>query len=272
MTEILPRRLSPQELLPHLGREEVLILDLQEAPGYRAMHVPGAVHLEAAALSASRPPVQGLLPDLQALGERLAGLGLRPGVHVVAYDEGEGLKACRLLWTLDVLGHGAWSLLDGGLRAWADEGLPLTNDVPAPRAGGLAPGEARREPVADRQLILERLGDPRTVILDVRSPAEYQGDDRRAARAGHIPGAVNVEWRKALDRGRPPRLRPEAELRQLYEQAGVTPDKEIIAYCQTHRRSAHTYVVLRTLGYPRVKGYPGSWSDWGNTFDTPVEP
>ena len=272
MEPALPRLLRPQELLPLLGREGVLIVDLQEEPAYRAMHIPGAVHLDAARLSAARPPVQGLLPEPEALARTLAERGLRPGLHVVAYDEGEGLKACRLLWTLDVLGHGSWSLLDGGLKAWGDEELPLTNDVPAPRPAEPWPAELRREPVADRELILDRLGNPRTVILDVRSAAEYQGDDRRAARAGHIPGAVNVEWRKALDRARPPRLRPEGELRQLYEQAGVTPDKEIIAYCQTHRRSAHTYVVLRILGYPRVKGYPGSWSDWGNTFDAPVEP
>jgi thiosulfate/3-mercaptopyruvate sulfurtransferase len=109
------------------------------------------------------------------------------------------------------------------------------------------------------------------VILDVRTAAEFSGADKRAQRAGHIPGAVNVDWSQALVGGGDLRLRPADQLHTLYAAAGVTPDKEVILHCQSHQRSAHSYVVLKSLGYPRLRGYPGSWSEWGNTTDTPVE-
>ena len=109
------------------------------------------------------------------------------------------------------------------------------------------------------------------VLLDTRTPAEFSGADRRAARGGHIPGAVNVDWTLTMDPDRHRALRPADELRALYAQAGVDPDAEVVAYCQTHHRSSHTFWVLRHLGYRRVRGYPGAWSDWGNRDDTPVE-
>jgi thiosulfate/3-mercaptopyruvate sulfurtransferase len=115
------------------------------------------------------------------------------------------------------------------------------------------------------------LDDPEVVVLDVRTPAEFAGDDVRAARGGHIPGAVNMDWTLAIDRGRNLRLKPEGDLRRMLEELGVTPDKEVIVHCQTHHRSAHTYMVLKSLGYPRIRGYDGSWSEWGNDQNTPIE-
>jgi len=115
------------------------------------------------------------------------------------------------------------------------------------------------------------LHDPNVVFVDTRTLAEYRGETRRAERAGHIPGAVNFDWVNAIDQTRSLRLKPAQELKQVLSQMGVTPDKEVIAYCQTHHRSAHTYIVLKSLGYPRVRGYPGSWSEWGNSPETPIE-
>ena len=94
---------------------------------------------------------------------------------------------------------------------------------------------------------------------------------RRAERAGHVPGAVNFDWVNAIDQTRSLRLKPAQELKQVLSQLGVTPDKEAIVYCQTHHRSAHTYIVLKSLGYPRVRGYPSSWSEWGNSTETSIE-
>ena len=122
-----------------------------------------------------------------------------------------------------------------------------------------------------KNYILTRLGDADVVFLDTRTPEEYRGVNLRAARGGHIPGAINFDWVKAIDREHNLRLKPPAELRRLLESEGVTADKEVIAYCQTHHRSSHTYVMMKSLGFPRIKGYPGAWSEWGNLPDTPVE-
>ena len=106
--------------------------------------------------------------------------------------------------------------------------------------------------------------------LDARSPGEYDGTTVRSARGGHIPGAVHYEWTRAMDRTRNLRLRPLAELTDELALQGITPGHEVVTYCHTHHRSAYSYAVLRILGYARVRGYPGSWSDWGNREDTPV--
>jgi thiosulfate/3-mercaptopyruvate sulfurtransferase len=125
--------------------------------------------------------------------------------------------------------------------------------------------------LADLAYIRAHLEDPAVILVDTRSPLEYTGQKRLAERGGHIPGAVNFDWVNAMDMQNNLRLKPADALRQQLTGLGITPDKEVIVYCQTHHRSAHTYVVLKSLGYSRIKGYPGSWSEWGNLRDTPVE-
>lgn len=266
---LLPLVVEPQDLIPLLHDERVLLVDLSNADSYAQQHLPGARHLEFAKLLHSRAPVIGLLPPESVLGETLSALGLTADHHVVAYDNESGGKACRFLWTLDVAGHARFSLLNGGLRAWLAAGGEVTRETTAPKAAQFIVNLDTRH-LADKEFVLAHLQDPEVRILDVRSPAEYSGADRRAARGGHIPGAVNIEWTQALAGGGTGRLRPAPELRSLYENAGVTPDKDIVVHCQTHQRSAHTYIVLKSLGYPRVRGYPGSWSDWGNDPAVPI--
>lgn len=267
---VLPLIVEPEQLRERLGARELLVVDLCRPEVYAAVHVPGAVHLDYSAIIASRPPVGGLLPDAEALARVLSGIGLTPERQVVAYDDEGGGKAARLLWTLDVLGHGGHSLLNGGLHAWANEGHPVSNE-PAMHDASAYTVHIGADHRAEKDYILARLDDADMVLLDTRTPQEYRGESIRARRGGHIPGAVNLDWVLAMDQSRNLRLRPEAELRALLDERGVTPDKEVVTYCQTHHRSSHTYVVLKALGFPRLRGYPGAWSEWGNLPDTPVE-
>lgn len=267
---MFPLLVQPNELERRLGGERLLIVDLCDENSYRACHIPGALHLDYADIITARPPAMGLLPAEYHLNQVLSNAGFAPQFHVVAYDAGGNGRACRFLWTLEVLGCERFSLLDGGLKAWLAEERPVESGRQARQPHSFR-GEYQPDKVADKAYILDRLSDPNVVVLDSRSPAEYRGEQRRAQRGGHIPGAVNLEWTRAIDREHDGRFKPKAELRPMLESLGVTPDKEIICHCQTHQRSAHTYMVLKYLGYPQVKGYPGSWSEWGNDPATPVE-
>ncbi len=268
----LPRLLAPVALAERLTEENLRIVDLTPAEHYPSGHIPGAVFLDYADIVRHQPPVMGLLPEPAHLEAVFSRLGIGPDTRVVAYDHEGGGRAARLLWTLQVAGHPLeqLALLDGGIHAWRAEGYPTEVPPVIPPVTSFTyrydPG-----PVADREYILAHLDDPHLVLLDARSPAEYAGIDVRAARGGHIPGAVNLDWLELIDRTRDLRLKPEGVLRALLDPHGITPEKTIVAYCQTHHRSALTYWALKVLNYPLVKGYPGSWSDWGNAPDTPVE-
>jgi thiosulfate/3-mercaptopyruvate sulfurtransferase len=262
--------IEPADLEARLGDADVQVVDLCTTEQYTRAHIPGAVHLEYSRLVLSRPPIGGLLPKGDYLGELFSSLGLRSDACVVAYDDEGGGRAARLLWSLAVCGHERCALLNGGLHAWLNEGHPLDS-------GPEAPEPSEYEPVYDDQWVAERdyirarLHTAGVQLLDCRSPKEYTGEEKRAARAGHIPGAVNMGWTEAMDRDRNLRVKPREELMRKFEALGVTPDKEIITYCHSHHRSAHTWLTLKHLGFERVRGYPGSWSEWGNLADTPIE-
>ena len=264
----LPLILEPEQLAASLGAENRggCVLGNPQT----SAQVPGALRLEYASVIASRPPVGGLLPEAGQLSNALSALGLTKEHHVVAYDDEGGGKAGRLLWTLDMLGHERASMLNGGIHAWANEGHPLAEEP-----GAVSPSDYDAQIIgpaaADKDYIMERIGNPDVVFLDTRTPEEFQGVNVRAERGGHIPGAVNFNWVNAIDQERNLRLKPAEELGHLLEAVGAVPEREVIAYCQTHHRSSHTYAVLKSLGYPRIKGYPGAWSEWGNLADTPIE-
>jgi len=265
-----PLLIEADELEKSLGYENILIVDLSRPDNYRTLHAPGAVHLDYAQIVATNRPVMGLLPDDATLSRLFGAIGIGDNSHVVACDDEGGGRAARLLWTLETAGHTRYSLLNGGLHAWANEAHRRddTPVIPQPQRFTVRHTDSVLARSAD---IAAVLGDSHYCLLDVRSPDEYNGVKKLAARAGHIPGAVNLEWTQAIDTTRNLRLRDEAALRALLEGAGATPDRQIITYCQSHHRSAHTWFVLKYLGYPDVRGYPGSWSDWGNNPALPVE-
>ena len=271
-TARFPLILEPEALEERLGEENLIIVDLSGSKVHARYHIPGAVHLGYGEIVARRDPVGGLLPEETQLSQAMSAIGLTPETHVVAYDDEGGGKAARLLWTFDSIGHRAYSLLNGGLHAWANEVHPLTDRPTEPRRSDY---RARVDPqstaLATCDYILEHLDDPSVALLDARSPEEYRGLRRYSARAGHIPGAVNMDWVNGMDQNRNLRLRDAAALTKELNALGVTPEKTVVTYCQTHHRSAYSYVMLKWLGFPSVKGYAGSWSEWGNRDDTPVE-
>lgn len=272
-TPRFPLLIEPETLARHPDAGELSIIDISRAKSHAATHIPRAVYMEYAMLVLNRPPIGGLLPDTGHLGRLFSSIGLMPETHVVAYDDEGGGKAGRLIWTLHLLGHDSCSVLNGGIHAWANERYPLEREpTPPPSSDSNYPASLQRpEGLVEADYILDNLGNPEVVLLDARTPNEYSGRKRFATRGGHIPGAVNLDWTLTLDKAKNLRWKPEWELRALFEGIGVTPDREVIVYCQTHHRSSHVYVVLKSLGYPRVRGYAGSWSEWGNLMGVPVE-
>ena len=266
----LPMIVEPKALKPLLETDKIMLVDLSNPQTYVQRHLPGAVFLEYNWIVNSEKPRNGLLPNADQLGRVFASLGLTPDTHVVSYDDEGGGRASRFLWTLACVGHTKVSLLNGGLHAWTDKGRPLSQKIRYP-----TPVEYKAQlvdgPIADKQFILEHLHDDNVIVLDARSPQEYSGTKVFAQRGGHIPGAVNLEWTEVMDQDRQLRLKSAEQISALLDARGVSPDKTIVVHCQTHHRSAHTYMVLKSLGYEKVKGYPGSWSDWGNDPSTPVE-
>lgn len=262
--------IEPEQLAAELDLPGRVIVDLCRPEIYAAGHIPGAVSLAFPSIVRVQAPVMGLLPDETKLSAVLSELGITPDTHVIAYDDEGGGKASRFLWTLAAIGHKQWSLLNGGLHAWTGNGHPLTT-TPSVATPSNYSARYTGQVVAERAYILDHLKDSATVIVDARSPGEYNGSDVRAERGGHIPGAVNFDWQLGMDRNRGLRLRSADELLPKLAALGITPDKEAIAYCHTHHRSALTFVMLKALGFERVRGYPGSWSDWGNRADTPIE-
>lgn len=265
-----PLLLETAELHDRLGTDALLLVDVSSPDAYRQGHVPGAIHLPPAVLQHGAPPAPGKLPEPERLAEIFSYLGLTPEHHVVAYDDEGGGWAGRLLWTLEAIGHRRYSYLNGGIHAWRAEGFPVASDVsePASRPVTVAVNSG---PIAEIEDILPRLQDPGFAIWDARSAEEYAGLRSGSARAGRIPGAVNLDWLELIDRDNATRLVDLEQLRERLAQLGLTPDKDIVTHCQTHHRSSLSWLVMKILGYPSVRGYHGSWGEWGNREDLPVE-
>ncbi|MBI1876108.1 MAG: sulfurtransferase [Acidobacteria bacterium] len=261
---------SPAELAGELARdrEKLFLLDVRTAEAFATGHIPGAVHIDLWGVSLIDTDPAPLRSFFWIIEHLLALRGLSNDRRVVVYEESSGMKAARVFWFLEYFGHPDARVLDGGFRAWVAAGLPVTTEAHEPKATSWH-GTPVAERLATWRDVQARLGRPDAVILDTRSDGEYYGTTVRARRGGAIPGAVHIEWTRNLDETGA--FKPADELRQMYESARVTRDREVVSYCQGGYRAAHGYLALRLLGYPRVRNYIGSWKEWGDREDLPIE-
>ena len=256
---------------------DVTLLDLRRAEDFAMGHIAGAKHLDLYGVGLSNTAPEPLDAFLSMFDTLFGTRGVALERPVVVYDHESGERSARAAWLLAVLDHPDVRLLDGGSTAWIAAGLPLAQIESAPahadptRVPPTPPplrGGRRMEWVATRFDIAQAIDDDNTVILDVRRRSEYVGAEKRARRVGTIPNAVHVFWREHLDSN--DAMRTAEEVAALYESAGVTPDKNIIVFCQGGYRSASTFLALKALGYPNVSNYLGSWAEWGNRDDSRI--
>ena len=263
---VSPAELS--ELVHGHGPQPPLVLDLRPPDAYTAGHVPAAHHLDLWGVSLTNTDPAPLEAFMWMIEHVLAVHGVDASTPVVVYDDQSGIRATRAFWFLEYFGHPSVRLLDGGFRAWTAAGLPVTREA-SPAKQSEWTGSREASTLATWREVRAAIGRPDAVILDTRSDGEYCGTVVRARRGGAVPGAVHIEWTRNLTADGD--FKPAAELRSMYEAAGVTPDREVVAYCQGGYRAAHSYLALRLLGYPRVRMYVGSWKEWGDREDLPIE-
>jgi thiosulfate/3-mercaptopyruvate sulfurtransferase len=264
-------------LAEHLDDENVAAAEVDENPAlYEEGHIPGAVKLHWR--EDLQDPIERDLVEKEQFERLLRGLGIGNDTTVVLYGDRNNWFAAYAYWYLKIYGHQDVRILDGGRQKWFDEGRETTTETPTRSSTQYTASERDESIRAYRDAVREGLGDDAKALVDVRSPQEYSGEliappgyeQEGAQRGGHIPTAQSIPWAQAVnDDGT---FKPAEDLRGLYEGKGITPGKAITAYCRIGERSAHTWFVLRELlGYENVRNYDGSWTEWGNLVDVPIE-
>ena len=271
-----PVLVTTEWLAEHLGDEGLVVAEVDENPDlYDEGHIPGAIKLHWR--DDLQDPVERDLIDKDAFEQLMGRSGVSNDTTLVLYGDRNNWFAAYAYWYLKIYGHDDVRILDGGRQKWIDENRQLSTDEPTVQPATYTAGERDESIRIYRDDVRESIGGAGELV-DVRSPQEYAGElisppgyeQEGAQRAGHIPTAKSIPWAQAVrDDGT---FKPADELRELYGGKGVTPEKPVVAYCRIGERSAHTWFVLRELlGYENVKNYDGSWTEWGNLVDVPIE-
>ena len=263
---------TTQWIADNLDNEDVILVDVRGEEAYAAGHIPGAIHVvPQTAFQKEIDGVAGLIPPGDEVAASLAAIGATPDHTIVMYDAKGSIWASRGLWVLRVYGHDDVRILDGDFPLWESEGRDVSTTAPSVVAAEYSfSGSPNEDIIAGWQEIVDQIDDAESLVCDARSAEEYAGRDVRADRGGHIPASVNVDWVRSLNEDGT--FLPADQLRSLYDGEGVVAGKTIYTLCQTAVRATHTWFVLTDLlGYDSVKVYDGSWTEWGNRTDTPIE-
>jgi thiosulfate/3-mercaptopyruvate sulfurtransferase len=264
-------------LAQHLNDPKVRIVESDEdVLLYDTGHIPSAVKIEWQQ-DLNDPVIRDYL-DAQKFSSLLSSKGISNDTTIVFYGDKNNWWATYSLWVFKLFGHKDTRILNGGRKKWEDEGRKFTKEVSVfPKGTYQAPVRDDETWRAFRLDVLAHL-EKKLPLVDVRSPAEYSGEklhmpeypQEGALRGGHIPGAKNIPWAKAVKEDGT--FKSVDELKELYIPQGITPDREIITYCRIGERSSHSWFVLTyLLGYPKVRNYDGSWTEWGNSVNVPIE-
>jgi thiosulfate/3-mercaptopyruvate sulfurtransferase len=275
---------STQWVEDHLNDENLRIIESDEdVLLYEQGHIPGALKLDWH--TDLNDPVERDYIDSARFAEICSERGIGNDTTVIFYGDKNNWWATYAFWVFQLFGHTNARIMDGGRQKWIAEDRPLTRDVP--RYGSTRYTAAERNDAeirAFRDQVMHLLNSDRkslkegVALVDVRSNPEYTGEmlhmvnypQEGAQRGGHIPGARNIPWATAVREDGT--FKSLDELREIYEGKGITGDKDVVAYCRIGERSSHTWFVLKyLLGYPKVRNYDGSWTEWGNLVDAPIE-
>jgi thiosulfate/3-mercaptopyruvate sulfurtransferase len=260
----------------HLNDPKVRIAEVDYDPtaNYVLGHIPGSVLLDWK-VDINDPVARNILSK-QSCQELLQRIGVNNDTTLVLYGDFNNWFAAFAFWSLTYYGVKNMKLMNGGRKKWLEEDKPLTKDIPTYPPGNFKSSDPDNNIRVFLKYVSDTLGSK--VLVDVRSPKEFTGEilappeypTEHAQRGGHIPGAANIPWAQAVNEDGT--FKSADELTKIYQAKGITPDKEVISYCRIGERSSHTWFVLKyLLGYPDVKNYDGSWTEWGNMINNPIE-
>jgi thiosulfate/3-mercaptopyruvate sulfurtransferase len=267
-------------LAEHLNDSDIRIVEVDEDTGaYGRGHIPGAVAVNWN--TDLQDPLRRDFIDPEQFAKLQDSIGVTPNTAVILYGGNNNWFAAYAYWYYKVYGHGPVKLLDGGRKSWELEGREVTTDTPAASStSGYPVNQPDFTIRAFRdQVLADYVGQSGRSLVDVRSPEEYRGEkmapdhlpQEAAQRPGHIPGAANIPWAKAVD-GETGKFLSDEQLSALYGAQGIDASKNVVAYCRIGERSAHTWFALHELlGYPNVRNYDGSWTEWGSLVGVPIE-
>lgn len=259
---------SPETLQERLGQPNTVIIDTRSAEMFAKGRIPGARHFDLYFVNTDDTDPAPLKSFTRMWANLLGWRGVRDTDTIVFTGEFTDMCVARGFWFAEYLGHADVHVLDGGIAAWLAAGMAVESESNTPKPVKFAFNPAA-EVVATYCSVLNAINDPECVIIDNRSREEFVGTDSRARHGGAIPGAKHRDWEDLYnhDSGC---MKPADQLREAFEVLGATPDKEITLYCNTGYRSAHAYLALRLLDYPRLRNYVGSWQEWGNREGLPI--